>query len=92
MFEYNPFSAGSRICIGAAFAMMEIKIVLAMLLQKYRLQCLPQQHVERTAAVIILAPKHGMPMIVHKQDREFAQGVGGVWGNVREMVQLPNMI
>jgi cytochrome P450 len=88
MFEYNPFSAGSRICIGAGFAMLEIKIVLAMLLQKYRLQYLPQQRVER-CGFIVMTPKHGMPMMVHKQDRQFAQGVGGVQGNVREMVQLP---
>ncbi len=88
MFEYNPFSAGSRICIGAGFAMLEIKIVLAMLLQKYRLQYLPQQRVER-CGFIVMTPKHGMPMMVHKQDRQFAQGVGGVQGNVREMVELP---
>lgn len=28
-------------------------------------------------------------MMIHKQDRSFAQGVGGVRGNVREMVKLP---
>ncbi len=88
MFEYNPFSAGSRICIGAGFAMLEIKIVLAMLLQKYRLQYHPQQSIERFG-LIVMTPKHGMRMRVHKQDRQFAQGVGGVRGNVREMVQLP---
>jgi cytochrome P450 len=88
MFEYNPFSAGSRTCIGARFAMMEIKIVLAMLLQRYRLQFLPQVKVDRVG-VIVMAPKCGMPMLVHKQDCQFAQGVGGVRGNVREMVKLP---
>ncbi|MDF5733735.1 MAG: cytochrome P450 [Rhizonema sp. PD38] len=88
MFEYNPFSAGSRACIGAGFAMMEIKIVLAMLLQRYRLQYLPQKRIDRTG-IVVMASKYGMPMIIRKQDRQFTQGVGGVWGNVREMVQLP---
>jgi cytochrome P450 len=88
MFEYNPFSAGSRICIGAGFAMMEIKIVLAMVLMQYRLQFLPNLAVERNG-IIVMSPKYGMPMSVHKQDRQFSLGVGGVWGNVREMVQLP---
>lgn len=36
-----------------------------------------------------MAPKHGLPMQVHRQDREVARGVGGVRGNVREMVELP---
>ncbi|MBF2013966.1 MAG: cytochrome P450 [Rivularia sp. T60_A2020_040] len=87
MFEYNPFSAGSRICIGAGFAMMEIKIVLAMLLQKYRLQYIPSQTIDRFG-VIVMSPKNGLKMIIRKQDRNFTQGVGGVKGNVREMVEV----
>lgn len=86
-FEYNPFSAGPRLCIGAGFAMMEMKIVLAMLLQRYRLQFIPQVKVDRTG-IIVMAPKYGIPMMLHPQDRQFSQGVGGVQGNVREMVQL----
>ena len=88
MFEYVPFSAGSRTCIGAAFALIEMKIVLAMLLQRYRLQFVPKVDVERVG-VIVMEPKYGLPMTVHQQDRQFAQGVGGVRGNVREMVKLP---
>ena len=37
-YEYLPFSAGPRICVGAAFATMAIKIVLAMILARYRVQ------------------------------------------------------
>lgn len=87
LYEYNPFSAGPRLCIGAGFAMMEIKIVLAMLLQRYRLQFVPSVRIDRFGT-IVMAPKHGMPMQVHPQDSQFAQGVGGVKGNVREMVKL----
>ena len=87
MFEYNPFSAGSRICIGAGFAMMEIKIVLSMLLQKYRLEYIPQQTINRSGN-IVMAPKNGIKMIVRQQDCDFTQGMGGVKGNVREMVEL----
>ncbi len=86
-FAYNPFSAGSRKCIGAGFAMMEIKIVLAMLLQKFRFQCLPQQQINRSA-LIVLAAKGGLPMLVCQQDRDFRKGVGGLRGNIREMVEL----
>jgi cytochrome P450 len=88
MFEYNPFSAGSRTCIGAPLAMMEIKIVLAMLLMQYRWQYLPQQKVDRQG-MIVMIPKYGMHMLVHHQDRQFTQGVGSVKGNIHEMVDLP---
>jgi cytochrome P450 len=88
LYEYNPFSAGPRLCIGAGFAMMEIKLVLAMLLQRYRLQYVPQVRVDRRG-LIVMAPKNGMPMQLHRQDYHFTPGVGGVLGNVREMVALP---
>ncbi|MEL7360340.1 MAG: cytochrome P450 [Cyanobacteria bacterium J06560_6] len=86
-YEYNPFSAGPRICIGASFAMMEIKIILAMLLQRYRLEYVPQQRIDRSG-VIVMMPKHGMSMKVHEQDRQFQAGVGSVQGNIRDMVNL----
>lgn len=87
-YEYNPFSAGPRICIGAGFAMMEIKIILAMLLQRYRLEFAPENPIDR-AGMIVMRPKHGMSMKVHKQDRQFGAGVGTVQGNIRDMVTLP---
>jgi cytochrome P450 len=87
-YAYNPFSAGPRMCIGATFAMLEIRIVLAMLLQRFRLQYLPQIPVERIG-LVVLGPKHGMPMRAHAQDRRFAAGAGDVRGNIREMVELP---
>jgi cytochrome P450 len=89
MYEYNPFSVGSRICIGAGFAMMEMKIVLAMLLMRYRLQLITEKPIN-AKGFIVMAPENGMFMKVHKQDRQFNQGVGGVHGNVREMVNLMN--
>ena len=36
-FEYIPFGGGSHMCIGGPFGMMETKIVLAMMLQRFRL-------------------------------------------------------
>jgi cytochrome P450 len=89
MYEYNPFSAGSRICIGAGFAMMEIKIVLAMLLMRYRLQLITDKPIDGKG-MIVMSPRNGLYMKVCHQDRQFDQGVGGVQGNVREMVELPS--
>ena len=88
IFEYNPFGGGARMCIGATFAMMELKIILAMVLQRYRLQCLPHARVDRFG-IVTIAPKGGLMMTVHEQDRQFTRGVGGLRGNIREMVSLP---
>lgn len=87
VFAYNAFGAGPRMCIGSAFAMMEIKIVLAMLLQRYRTELVRGAKVERHAGITMSA-KHGMPMILYPQDRQFHHGVGNVHGNIREMVNL----
>lgn len=88
IFEYNPFSAGPRLCVGWQFALQEMKIVLAMLMQRFRLQCVPDLEIDR-GGIIVLTPQAGLPMTIHAQDRQFSRAVGGVRGNVREMVELP---
>ena len=75
-------------CIGSSFAMQELKIILALTLQRYRLEFIRGTRVDRLVHVT-LTPKNGMPMIVHRQDRQFYRGVGGVQGNIQGMVDLP---
>jgi cytochrome P450 len=84
-YEYLPFLAGARMCIGATFAMQEIKIVLAMILQRFRLELVPRSVIERRVTMT-LSSRNGLPMILHPQDRRFA---ASPWrGNVREMLTL----
>jgi cytochrome P450 len=84
-YEYLPFGAGPRMCIGASFAMMEIKLVLAMLLQRYRLQVVPGANVDWQVK-ITLAPSNGMPMTVSAQDRQYTKTE--VRGTIHEAVDL----
>jgi cytochrome P450 len=88
LFAYNPFSGGPRMCIGTSFALMEIKIVLAMLLQRFRLEPIPHTRVDRRIHAT-MGPRQGLPMLVRTQDGAFERGVGGLRGNIREMVELP---
>ncbi|MGA9978300.1 MAG: cytochrome P450 [Candidatus Sulfotelmatobacter sp.] len=60
-FTYFPFGAGARQCIGESFAWMEGVLVLATLLQKWRLRMVPGQRVE-PQPLITLRPKYGMRM------------------------------
>jgi cytochrome P450 len=56
-----PFGAGPRICIGMAFAMIEITAILATLLQSARLA--PVEGLQPyPLARISLHPRGGMPL------------------------------
>jgi cytochrome P450 len=60
-YAYLPFGGGPRTCIGNAFAMMEAQIILAMIVQRFRLE-LPPDEVVELAPLITLRPKRGLRM------------------------------
>jgi cytochrome P450 len=60
---YLPFGGGPRICIGNAFAMMEARLILATVAQRFQLRLAPGRRVEMDP-LVTLRPKHGMPMVV----------------------------
>jgi cytochrome P450 len=86
-YAFSPFGAGARMCIGSAFAMMELKIVLAILLQRFRFELDSSRRLDR-AISIVMSPKPGLYMRVHRQDRAFAEPSGPRRGNVWDMVTL----
>jgi cytochrome P450 len=87
VYEYNPFSAGPRMCIGASFATMEIKIVLATLLQRFRVELPDGARVDPRVA-ITMAPRRGLRMRVRPRSAS-PRTPGRVRGLVRELVDLP---
>jgi cytochrome P450 len=87
VYEYNPFSAGPRMCIGASFATMEIKIVLATMLQRFRFELPHGARVDPRVA-ITMAPRGGLRMTVRSRARAI-RAPGGVRGKVNELVRLP---
>jgi hypothetical protein len=78
-------------CIGGAMAMLEIKIILAMILQQFRLQLVPRAKIN-TQIGIALIPKHGIPMVVQPQDRQFPAQAEAVRGNIHTVVNLEPQI
>lgn len=68
---YLPFGNGPRVCIGNAFAMMEAKIALAVLGQRFRLTLKPGHPVE-PQDMFTLRPKYGMLMDVAVRQPELA--------------------
>jgi cytochrome P450 len=88
IFAYNPFSGGPRMCIGASFATMEIKLVLATLLQRFRFELVENAVINRFVGPT-MSIRPGMPMRVLPQDHQFRRGVGNLRGTLREMVEWP---
>lgn len=62
-YQYMPFGAGPRICIGMAFAMIEATAMLATMLQSARFGPVPD-HEPLPVARVTLLPKGGMPLRV----------------------------
>lgn len=65
-YAYLPFGAGPRVCIGMGFALQEAVIILAKIMQQFRLSGVAS-HVVRPVQHITLRPQGGMPMVLHRR-------------------------
>jgi cytochrome P450 len=64
-FQYLPFGAGGRICVGAQFATVEALTILAHWLDKWRF--LEDGHPVRTAGMVTLRPAGGLPLRLERR-------------------------
>jgi cytochrome P450 len=58
---FLPFGGGTRLCVGKEFALMEARLVLATVAQRYRLELVPGQRIAPRFAVT-LSPQNGLKM------------------------------
>jgi cytochrome P450 len=65
-YAYLPFGGGPRVCIGNAFAMMEAKLILATLGQRFRFSLAPDSRVV-PETIFTLRPKYGLKMVAHER-------------------------
>ncbi len=56
-FAYFPFGGGPRVCIGNRFAMMEAKLVLAVVARRFRFEVAPETELTLLPSVT-LRPRH----------------------------------
>lgn len=60
-FQYLPFGAGPRICIGATFALQEAVIALGILLSRFRFDCTAETN-PWPVQKLTTQPRDGLPM------------------------------
>ncbi len=66
-YEYFPFGGSNRRCIGAAFALFEMKLVLATILSRYELKLFGNRAVKPTRRGLTVAPPGSMRLVVTQQ-------------------------
>jgi cytochrome P450 family 110 len=62
--EYYPFGGGSRYCVGAAFALYEMKLILATVLKQYELELVDKKPIKTVRQGVNLAPQGGVKIFV----------------------------
>jgi cytochrome P450 len=65
-FAFIPFAAGHRNCIGAAMAVVELKLVMTQIAQRFTLQHDPSHRIVPTAGTV-MHPRGGMPMFITRR-------------------------
>ncbi len=64
-FEFLPFGGGARSCIGGAFALFEMKLVLATILSRYQLALVSKKAEHPKFGGLISYPASGVKMVMH---------------------------
>ena len=84
-YEFTPFSGGPRLCLGYSFALLELKLTIVRVMQRFRLTVAPGAAIDGIVQ-LTLRPRRGIPMIVHAQDRAFM--ASPITGNIRQMIDF----
>jgi unspecific monooxygenase len=63
-YEYIPFGGGNRRCIGMAFALFEMKLVLATVLSNWQMELADSQPVLPIRKGLLFGPKGGVQMVI----------------------------
>jgi cytochrome P450 len=64
---FIPFGGGPRVCVGEKFAMMEMILIVATVLQKMRVKLAPEQGPVEPEPLIAIRPKGGLQLTISRR-------------------------
>ena len=64
-YAYIPFGAGPRSCIGSGFALIELKTIVPIILQRFRLALAPAQRID-TEPLVTLRARRNIRMVAQR--------------------------
>ena len=59
-YAYLPFGAGARTCIGGGLAMRQVQLILAQIVQRFKIR-VPPEHPVQVQGGVVLTPRNGIP-------------------------------
>ncbi len=86
-YEYLPFGAGPRMCIGAPLAMAEIRTALALILKRFHCQMVANASVHGQVISTMLGPTSSIPVTLLPCSR--IPVTSPINGSIHDLVQLP---
>ncbi len=86
-YEYLPFGAGPRRCIGGPLATVIMQIVIPMIWRKFRLRVAPGAPIEANAVSTMLTPMTPVPVVLLPPGAGFASSP--LSGNIHRYVAFP---
>ncbi|MEZ6073906.1 MAG: cytochrome P450 [Pirellulales bacterium] len=85
-YTYLPFGAGPRMCIGGPLALVIVKLTIPAILQRFRLEVVPDAAINAAVVATMLAPTGAVPMRVNNRSAPFRTNPTS--GNIHELVEF----
>lgn len=85
-YEYLVFSAGPRTCIGSWYASTFLRVAIARIAKRFRVQVAPGARIDHKVRLTFSPGRGGIPVILHPQDGRFQ--ASPITGSVCEIVRF----
>ena len=87
-YQYIPFGVGVHSCIGASFAQLQLRLIVAMVAQKFRLHVPDNVKIDFTFS-FTLNPKPEVPVVFRSRDSIDIRRKPRLHGLISQMIELP---